>query len=182
MNRGALFHSAKDVASVAAMSAVLIAAQYALQMVAGVEIVTALFSAYCFVFGARRGLAVACCFSLLRCFLYGFTLSVIVLYFVYFNLFALVFAALGKAAAKFSARARVACAASCAAVMTVFFTLLDDALAPLIVGVRFLPYFYASLPVMAVQTVCAAVTVSLLFLPLTRAFSALKKGAQPPQT
>lgn len=178
MKRGALFGSAKDVTLIAAMSATLIAAQYALQMVAGVEIVTALFSAYCFVFGVRRGLTVATCFSMLRCFLYGFTLSVIALYLIYFNLFALVFGLLGKATAKFSMRAKLFCAAACAAMMTVCFTLLDDVLAPLIVGVRFWPYFYASLPVMAVQTVCALITVSLLFLPLDRAFGMLK-GAHP---
>ena len=104
MKRVALFRSAKDVTLIAAMSATLIAAQYALQMVAGVEIVTALFSAYCFVFGVRRGLTVATCFSMLRCFLYGFTLSVIALYLIYFNLFALVFGLLGKATAKLADR------------------------------------------------------------------------------
>ena len=56
-----------------------------------------------------------------------------------------------------------------AVLFTALFTLLDDAVTPLLYGYTkeaALAYFLASLPTMAVQTVCAAVTVLLLFRPL----------------
>ena len=169
--RGALFSSAREVAYVAVMTALLIAAQYALAAVAGIELVTALFLPFCTVFGVRRGCMVATCFSLLRCVVFGAMLSVVALYLVYYPLFAAAFGALGRASRGFSPAGKLASTAALAALLTPCFTLIDDVLSPLITGVRFLPYFYASLPVMAVQTVCAAVTVSLTFLPLFRVFS-----------
>ncbi len=171
MKRTALFRSAKDVAFIAVMTALLIAAQLALSAVAGIEIVTPLLAAWSYAAGAKRGAAVAVCFSLLRCVVFGAMLSVVALYLIYYPLFAAAFGALGRASRGFSPAGRLACAAALAAVLTPCFTLIDDVLSPLITGVRFLPYFYASLPVMAVQTVCAAVTVSLTFLPLFRVFS-----------
>ena len=42
----------------------------------------------------------ATCFSLLRCLLFGFYPNIIILYLIYYNLFALLFGTLGK---KFSA-------------------------------------------------------------------------------
>lgn len=51
---------------------------------------------FCYVFGVYCGLLTATTFSLLRCFLYGFIPNVIVLYLIYYNLFALIFGLLGK--------------------------------------------------------------------------------------
>lgn len=178
----ALFRSAKDIAGVAAMCALLIAAQSALSAVAGIEIVTALFLPYCYVCGVRRGMAVAACFSLLRCLLHGFYPTVILLYLIYYTLFALVFGLLGKALRPLPAGARLAAVVAAAAVMTALFTLLDDAITPLWYGYSAraaLIYFYNSLPVMAVQCACALVTVALLFPPLSRALAVVvQKGTR----
>lgn len=167
---GGLFRSAKDIAFVAVMTALLIAAQIPFSAIAGIEIVTPLFAAWCHAAGIRRGVAVGVCFSLLRCIVAGVFPSVILLYLIYYPLFAVAFGALGKASRGFGAAGKLACAVALAALLTPCFTLIDDLLAPLIVGVRFLPYFYASLPVMGVQTVCSAVTVGVTFLPLRRVF------------
>ena len=72
-----------------------------------------------------------------------------------------------------AAAAQTVAAAAAAAVCTVLFTLLDDALYPLFYGVRgeaAVAYFYASFTAMLPQTVCALVSVSILFRPLTRVF------------
>lgn len=178
MKRGPVFQSAKDIAGIGVMTGLLIAAQYVLSMIAGIEIVTALFSAYCFVFGIRRGMMVGICFSLLRCVLFGVFPAVIVLYLIYYTLFSLSFGVLGRVTKGFSAFKCLITAVACAGILTPCFTLLDDLFSPLITGVRFLPYFYASLPVLAVQTCCAIVTVSLSFLPLSRAMSQLRSGTR----
>lgn len=174
--RAALFSSAKDVAGAAVMCALLIAAQAALSAAAGVEVVTALFLPYCYVCGARRGLAAAVCFSLLRCFLWGFVPTVIILYLVYYCLFALVFGGLGRLLRPLPMGARLAAVTAAAVGMTALFTLLDDVITPLFYGYgarAALVYFYNSLPVMALQCACALVSVPLLFPPLVKALSAV---------
>lgn len=68
--------------------------------------------------------------------------------------------------------------ASAAIICTVCFTLLDDVITPLVFGYpkgTALAYFYASFTAMLPQTVCAAVSVTALFLPLT---AALKKAVK----
>jgi len=64
--------------------------------ISGIEIVTVLFLCFCFCFGARCGVLCAVAFSLLRCFVFGFSPTAIVLYLIYYPLFALCFGALGK--------------------------------------------------------------------------------------
>ena len=88
--------AAKNVAVCAVMTALLIAVQYALGFVPGVELVTVFLLAFSYVFGAGRGMLVATAFSLLRCFLWGFYPNVVALYLVYFNAFALFFGAMGR--------------------------------------------------------------------------------------
>lgn len=63
--------------------------------------------------------------------------------------------------------------ATVAAVFTVIFTLLDDVITPLTAGYSpeaWSIYFYGSFAAMLPQTVCAIVTVTTLFLPLTGVF------------
>lgn len=87
--------TAKDVASVAVMTALLVAGQVALGAVRGVEIVTVLLLCYSYSFGVGKGMASATAFSLLRCFLWGFYPAVILLYLVYYNAFACLFGVIG---------------------------------------------------------------------------------------
>ena len=73
----------REIACSAVMTALLIAAQYALGFVSGVELVTVLLLTFSRVFGARCGVMTAVAFSLLRCLIYGFFPNVLLLYLVY---------------------------------------------------------------------------------------------------
>ncbi|MBQ9081748.1 MAG: hypothetical protein IJY26_03850 [Clostridia bacterium] len=90
-----MFFSAKDIALVAVTVALLIGGQLALSMASGVEIVTILLLCFSYCFGAKRGMLAATAFSLLRCFIWGFYPTVIVLYLIYYNLFAFLFGLMG---------------------------------------------------------------------------------------
>ena len=83
-----MLKTSKEIALIALMTSLLIAGQFALSGVAGVEVVTVLFFSFCYVFGVRRGLIVAVAYSLLRCIFFGFFPSVFILYIVYYPFFA----------------------------------------------------------------------------------------------
>lgn len=244
--------TAKDIALVAVMVALLIGGQLALSAVAGVEIVTVLLLCFSYTFGVKRGVFAATAFSLLRCLIWGFYPAVVVLYLVYYNAFALLFGLMGernqrlsikktsaflviltellfvllfipcffilterikvsillldglktlswfiisfntlffiaynvllifgKKSPKLSAWKIIFSVTATAAVCTVCFTLLDDVITPLFYGFTpqaALAYFYTSFTAMIPQTLCAVVTVSLLFYPLTKIFSQATKS------
>ncbi len=86
----------KKITACAAACALLIAVQLLLSPVAGVELVTALFLCFCTVYGVALGCLTATAFSLLRCLLFGFAPNVLLLYLVYYNLFAVLFGFLGR--------------------------------------------------------------------------------------
>ena len=90
-------NTAKKIILPALYTALLIGAQLVLSAIAGVEIVTVLFLAFCYRYGIKQGALVATAFSLLRCILFGFFPSVVVIYLIYYNLFAVVVGALGNA-------------------------------------------------------------------------------------
>ena len=221
----------------AVMTALLIALQYVLGFVSGIELVTVIFLSFCYVFGVRCGLLTGIAFSLLRCLLFGFMPNVILLYLIYYSLFALLFGFVGKkdvlswlcpvllavlaaACAYFALsglpisilyQARVSAmlwilfgislailvfyvvlmtskkkgeqgrelanVTALAAVCTVMFTLLDDVITPLFLGYSAeaaTAYFYTGFIAMLPQTICAAVSVFVLFLPLKKAFGSIK--------
>lgn len=85
----------KEVAYIAVMSALLLGGQYVFSFVTGVEIVTILLICFSYSFGMRRGAVCAISFSLLRCLLFGFYPTAIILYLMYYPLLAIVFGALG---------------------------------------------------------------------------------------
>ena len=161
----------KFIVRVAVCVAMLIGAQLALSGISGVEIVTVMLLSLCYCYGIRAGVAIATVFSLLRCFVFGFQINVIVLYLIYYNLFAVFFGWLGaRFAGKITLARKVIIVASAMA-FTVCFTLLDDVITPLIYGFRANAakvYFLQSLSAVIPQTVCAMVTVSVLFTPLTK--------------
>ena len=229
----------KQLAFCAVMTALLIAIQYALSFVSGVELVTAFFLGFCYVFGVRCGVLTGLAFSLLRCVIFGFMPNVILLYLVYYTLFALLFGFVGRhkpprwvcpalliglcALCAFFAirglpisilyKARVtvmlwvlfgilagllvfycvllsknksesgrelATVTTLAAFCTVMFTLLDDIITPLTLGYSreaAAGYFYTGFIAMLPQTICAAVSVFVLFMPLKRIFEAARKSA-----
>ena len=161
----------KFVVRVAMCVALLIAGQLALSSVTGIEIVTVMLLCFCYCYGIRHGVAIATTFSLLRCFAFGFQVNVIALYLIYYNLFAIFFGWLGARFTGKNALLKTVVVVVSAVIFTVLFTLLDDVITPLIYGFSenaAKVYFYQSLTAMIPQTVCTAVTVTLLFHPLTR--------------
>ncbi len=232
--------TAKTIAYIALMTALLIGGQFALSFVAGVEVVTVLLLCFSAYFGVIIGVATAVSFCTLRCLIWGFMPNVVLLYYIYYPLFALLFGLLGKidfdkakaglliavnallleiwaaalscavfdiikisrlykatvtgflyavagvcgglliafdifyALAKRKALLKVFLFTAVAAVCTVCFTLLDDIISPLIVGMdglTALTYFYGSFLAMLPQTICTVATVATLYFPLTFALT-----------
>ena len=157
------------VAVVAVFTALLLGAQYALWFVKGVEVVTVLLLVFSYRFGVRCGVLSAVAFSLLRCLLFGFFPNVVLLYLIYYPLFAACFGGLGNALRRRADLKTQLLLTELAVLFTALFTLLDAAVTPLFYGYTkeaALAYFIASLPTMAMQCACALLTVFLLFRPL----------------
>ena len=174
--KNSVLGSAKECAYIAVFTALVIALQVAFAAVPGVELVTVSFVAYAFVMGYVRGMVAATAFSLMRQILFGVDLKVLVLYLVYFNLLCLCFGLLGKGRKVEPRVLPIVVAAACLA--TAAFNLLDGVLTPLWLGFSgrgWRMYFMASLPVMAGQILCSAVSVALLFVPIAKVFSRITK-------
>lgn len=86
---------AKEVAYIAITCALLIGGQYVFSFVVGVEIVTLILACFSFCLGIRRGVILAVSFSLLRCIIFGFSPTAVILYLLYYPLLAAVFGGLG---------------------------------------------------------------------------------------
>lgn len=167
----AVFRSAKEIALIAVFCAVLLGGQFCFSFLMGVEIVSVLLATFSYVFGKTRGVICAVAFSLLRCFLFGFFLSVFLLYLLYYPLFAFLFGALGK-----KKRGIVLCTA-CALVATTVFTFLDSGIMAIVFSFgaeAWKAYLLASLPVLGVQLLSVGVSFALLFYPLKKAFSLVR--------
>lgn len=165
---------AKDFALIGVYTALLLGGQFALSFVAGVEVVTVLMLSFAFHFGFRRSLLVANAFCILRCFIFGFFPTVVILYFIYYNLFVLLFAFIGKRFKGKLSIIKVVIIVCCAALCTACFTLLDDVITPLFYSfdkAATKAYFIASLYTMATQMACTLITVTLLFPPLNALFN-----------
>jgi hypothetical protein len=159
------------VVRVAMCVALLIGGQMALSGVSGIEIVTVMLLCFCFHYGVRHGIAVATTFSLLRCFFFGFQINVIVLYLVYYNVFALFFGWLGKRITGKISLPKLCVIVASAMVFTVLFTMLDNVITPLIFAFHknaAAVYFAQSLYALVPQTICTMATVSILFVPLIK--------------
>lgn len=238
----------KYIAYIAVTAALLIGVQLALYALPGVECVTALLLCASYSFGAAFGFMTGLTFSLLRCLLFGFYPSAVILYCIYFPLFGLLFGfagrlkgeklgtpfkicaniilailaclCLGSAALGLIKVSRIYRATvyamlwalgaifsillisfdvlwiisarkksterilklffitTLAALCTICFTMLDNVITPLIIGMTrtgALAYFYASFTAMLPQTICTVCTVGLLFYPLTAVFRRIKK-------
>ena len=169
-------NTAKELAQLAVFVALVIAAQFVLSFVPGVEIVTVLFVSYAFVYGIRRGMLAATAFALIRQLLFGFYPTVLILYLLYFNGLSALFGWLGKKVK--SPLKHLWWITLLACLCTACFTLTDNILTPL--WYRYTEkatraHFIASLPVAFSQIVCTAVTVGLLFFPLQKVFCLLKR-------
>lgn len=168
--------TAIDCAYIATFVALVIAVQLALSFVPGVELVTVLFVTFSFAFGAKRGVIAAVAFALLRQFVFGVFPTVLILYLIYYPLLAFIFGKLGKRVRPSVKNLIWLTAVAC--VCTMGFSMIDNILTPLWYG--YTPaatraYFYGSLSFMIPQVICTAVSVALLFLPLTKVFLWAKK-------
>lgn len=168
--------TAKEIALVSVFTALLIGGQIVLSGISGVEIVTVLLLSFSYYFGARRGLLVANAFSLLRCFIFGFFVNVMILYLVYYNLFVGVFGILGSKFKKELNIKILTLIVLVASLMTVIFTGLDDAITPLYYRFSMEAmkvYAIASLTAVIPQVICTILTVILLLPILIRIFRQL---------
>lgn len=163
--------SAKKIVLPGVFTALLIGAQFVLSGVSGIEVVTVLLLTFAYCYGVGQGLIVANAFSLLRCFIFGFFPSVILLYLIYYNLFVVVFGLLGRAFKRaYSLKSHVFVIIS-AVVMTFLFTLIDDVLTPLMFGFSqnaAKAYFVSSMATAVPQVICAFGTTLILFPPLLK--------------
>ncbi len=166
-------NSAKKIILPGIFTALLIGGQLALSGISGVEVVTVLLLTFVYRFGIGQGLLVANAFSLLRCFIFGFMPNVIVLYLIYYNIFVLVFGFIGKMFRhEYSIKKHIV-VVFIAIIMTVFFTMIDNILTPLMyvfAGNAAQAYFVASLYTVIPQVMCSFVTVTLLFPILYKVF------------
>ena len=170
------FRSAKECAFVAVFVGTVIAAQLALAALPSIELVSVLFISYAFVMGIARGTLAATAFSLLRQLIFGFYPTILILYLVYYNSLALFFGFLGQHLKNTKTNLPVLLLFSC--IFTPFLTLLDCVITPLWYGYTqraLKAYFFAALPVCFLQIACVAVSVLLLFPPLSKTFAWAKR-------
>lgn len=169
--------SSKNLILAGVYTAILIVAQLALSVLAGVEVVTVLLLAYCYARGAKQGVIVATSFSLIRCLLFGFAPNVLLLYVIYYNLFAVLSGFIGNCFnKKYSILGHVVVllASVC---LTICFTFLDCVITPLMYCFSLKAtnaYFLASLPVVTTQIISAFASVTVLFYPILKLLKSIK--------
>ncbi len=167
----------KDLTIIGLYTALLIGGQIALAGISGVEIVTLLITAFAFYFGVIRGTVLATVFSVMRCFVFGFFPNILILYLVYYNLFAVVIGLIGKAMNRELNLKKHILVVLAVALLTVIFTLLDNIITPNFFGYTSdaaKAYWVTSLTAVIPQTICAVVSVGLLNMPLVKLFDKLK--------
>ncbi len=179
-----LFKTSKEIAIIGLYIALLIASQYVLSAVKGIELVTVFLLCFAFSFGAIKGVICAVGFSLLRCFVFGFFPTVILLYLIYYPIFAIAIGLFGNYFKKREKQKNVVAFVSMiitAMIFTVIFSLLDYAINVIVYDYTkqaSLAYFVATLPVMITQSVCVLFSVAILFYPLTKVLLKIDVGLQ----
>ena len=170
--------TAKEITITGVFVALLIALQWALSVLPSVELVSVFSAVFCYSFGVKKGVIAMTAFSLLRCFVFGFFPTAMLLYLVYYNLFAVCFGFLGNKMRKKEGAGTHLWVILLVILITPCFTLLDNLITPLVLGFSKNAakiYFASSLPFMATQTVCAALTTALLFYPLRKVFKSVSE-------
>ena len=164
-------NSAKKIILPGVFTALLIGGQLALSGISGIEVVTVLLLTFVYKYGIVQGLLVANSFSLLRCFIFGFMPNVILLYLIYYNIFVFVFGFIGKLFRHEYSIKKHIMVVIVAVVMTVFFTITDNVLTPLMYGFTekaAKAYFVASFYTVIPQIICTFATVLIIFPGLLR--------------
>lgn len=164
-------NSAKKIILPGVFTALLIGGQLALSGISGIEVVTVLLLTFVYKYGIVQGLLVANSFTLLRCFIFGFMPNVILLYLIYYNIFIFVFGFIGKLFRHEYSIKKHIMVVIVAVVMTVFFTITDNVLTPLMYGFTenaSKAYFVASFYTVIPQIICTFATVLIIFPGLLR--------------
>ena len=159
-------NSAKKIILPGVFTALLIGGQLALNGISGIEVVTVLLLTFVYKYGIVQGLLVANSFSLLRCFIFGFMPNVILLYLIYYNIFVFVFGFIGKLFRHEYSIKKHIIVVIVAVVMTVFFTITDNVLTPLMYGFTenaAKAYFVASFYTVIPQIICTFATTFFIF-------------------
>ena len=162
----------REIACIGVTITLLIVAQLALSPISGVEIVSVLLASFSYIFGWKKGVVTALVFSLLRQFVFGFFPNVLLLYALYFSLWTMLFGYLGRK------RKKLPVIIFLGTLATVAFTLLDNLITPLWYGYAkraWEVYAYASVATMIPHLLCVGLTLLFLFIPLTKAFSLVKR-------
>ena len=167
----------KDLVIAPLCAAMLIGAQLVLSGVAGVETVSAMLLCFAFSLGALRGATIATLFSLVRCFVFGFHINVLILYLVYFNLFALFFGWLGRRTTRSTSLKMTILVSIFAVLFTVGFTFLDIGITAVMYGFSesaISVYLTASLYTLALHAASVLVTTLVFFVPLVGVLEKIK--------
>ena len=162
----------REIACIGVTITLLIVAQLALSFISGVELVSVLLASFSYIFGWKKGVVTALIFSLLRQFVFGFFPNVLFLYTVYFSLWTILFGKLGRKTKKLPV---ITLSGTLA---TMGFTLLDNLITPLwyVYAKRaWEVYAYASIATMIPHVLCVGATLLFLFIPLTKAFSLVRR-------
>ncbi len=163
----------KELATVGVFVALLIGGQFVLSSVSGIEIVTVLLISFCFYYGIKRGILAGVAFSLLRCLVFGFFPNVLILYLVYYPIFAVVFGWVGIKCKRTLTPKRHVMTVVLGVIMVVLFTAFDNVITPLYYGFNHdesMAYAIASFSAMILQVLCNILTLSVLLRPLVKLY------------
>ena len=167
----------KDLVIIATFVALLIAVQWVLSAISGVELVTVMLLAFCYVNGVKRSVIAATAFSLLRCFIFGFFPTVIILYLIYYNVFAAIVGLIGnKLKNEYSIKNHIIIVIA-ALILTVLFTVTDNIITPILYAYTKSmteAYWIASLSTLVPHAICSLATSLVLFFPLYKLFYTVK--------
>lgn len=166
----------RDITTTAVFVAILIVSQVALSAINGIELITVLLASFVFCYGFRLGFSTVNSFILIRCAIYGFYPSVMLLYITYYNLFALVVGFIGSKSRHKLARKSFAASLIAIIVLVLMFTVLDDIITPLYYSLNWVmtkSYWMMSLTAVIPQEICAILTMIFLFPILVKTFTQL---------
>lgn len=165
--------ASKNLALVSVMSATLVTGKVVLSFVPNIEVVTTLLVVYAFVFGMRAVFA-SLVFCICDVFIYPPSLDVAISYFVYWNALALAVVLLKRLGAKEDYHYILL-----ALFFTAAFGVLTTFFSHLIVGVPFIPTYFAGIPFYAAHLISTLVFMLAGFKPLSSVLEKLNGGIFP---
>lgn len=164
----------KNIVIVALFVALLIAFQVALSWLNGIELITVMLASIAFYYGIKIVLSTVNIFLVVRSLIFGFFPSVMMLYFVYYNLFILCFGLIGKKAERKLSKRSYILSILMSVVMTIMFTALDNAITPLWYAFDWTAtkaYWIFSLTAVVPQVICSLATMIIIFPILIKVYS-----------